>query len=204
MRNIFKRIFGSSGFEKQPLPQEYQLKIIFNQFSKEDLTNLPEKYILTSNHLNLIGSAFRNMNELGLAEKAYKDAIESAPENDEPYGNLMSLYILQGKYELCEDIYQQGMHNATKKSFIIFQDGRLAYIQDEFQHSLMAARCVLTDENFASEEAFILCIRSLLSLIKEEDNVEKNTIEAIEMWQLGISVFPESDELKKLGEYFQA
>lgn len=202
MKKIFTKLFGKDNSEKLPLPQEYQVRIVLNEFNKQQLLEIINKYVLKSNHLNLIGTAFRNLNEYSLAENAYKDAIKLLPEFDEPYGNLLLLYIYQQKYELCEDIYRQGMDNATKKSFIIYQDGRLAFIKGKFRQSLMAARSVLIDENMNNEPAIVMGIHSLLSLIKQQKNIEENFKEAVEMWKVGISIFPESQSLNELSKYF--
>lgn len=203
MKNILKKLFGSQDHQKFPMPEEYQVRITLNEFNKEQLLEIINKYILKSHHLNLIGIAFRNLNEFSLAEKAYKDAIELFPEYDEPYGNLLSLYIAQKKYDLCEDVYREGMNNASKKSFIIYQDGRLAFIKGNFEQSLMAARSILIDEKMNDEAAFVLGIHSLLSLINQHKDTEKNFNEAIKMWKMGLSVFPDSESLRQLSKYFE-
>lgn len=102
---FFNKLFGSQEVQKIPLPDEYQVRITANEFKKEQLIDIINKYIFRSHHLNLIGTAFRNLKEFNLAEKTYLDAIELSTKYDEPYGNLLSLYIAQEKYELCEDIY---------------------------------------------------------------------------------------------------
>ena len=203
MKEILANLFGKDNSEKIPFPEEYQMRIVLYEFNKQQLLEIINKYILKSYHLNLIGNAFRNLNEYSLAENAYKDAIKLTPEFDEPYGNLLSLYISQQKNELFEEVYRQGMHSATKKSFIIYQDGRLSFIRGNFKQSLMAAKCVLTDDFFQDEAAFILGLHSLLSLVKQGEDVENNFNEAIKMWEMGISIFPESQSLKELSEYFE-
>ncbi len=202
MKNFLKSIFGQKTHPKVPFPAEYQVKICL-EYNKGELLELYEKYILKAHHLNLIGIAFKKLNEYDLAEKAYIDAIELQPEYDEPYGNLLSLYINQGKYELCEDIYRKGMSDADKKSFIIYQDGRLAFIKGNFQQSLMAARSILIDEEMKDEPAFVLGIHSYLSLIKQQKDVERNYYEASKMWKKGISVFPDSQALIDLSKHFE-
>lgn len=202
MKKMFAKLFGNVNSEKLPLPEEYQVRIVLNDFNKQQLLEIINKYILKSHHLNLIGTAFRNLNEYSLAENAYKDAIKLSPEFDEPYGNLLSLYISQQNYESCEDVYRQGMNNATKKSFIIYQDGRLAFIKGNFEQSLSAARSILIDEQMNDEPAFILGIHSLLSMIKQQKNIEENFNEAVKMWEMGISIFPESQSLNELSKYF--
>jgi len=203
MKNIFKKLFSSKEYQKIPMPEEYQVRIILNEFKKEQLLEILNKYIFKSQHLNLIGTAFRNLNEFDLAEKSYKDAIELLPEYDEPYSNLLSLYIAHEKYDLCEDVYRQGMNNAIKKSFIVYQDGRLAFIKGKFEQSLSAARSILSAEVMNYEPAFILGIHSLLSLIKKQKDIEQNANEAFEMWKMGMIVFPESQSLIELSKYFE-
>ncbi len=188
---------------KTPLPDEYQVKIALNEFSRKQLIAISTKFILEAQHLDSIGNAFKNLNEYRLAEKAYIDAIELLPEFDKPYGNLLSLYIDQGKYELCEDIYHKGMTEADKKPYIIYQDGRLSFIQGNFRKSLMVARYILMDEGIEDEPAFVLAIHSLLSLIKQQKDVEKNYYEASKMWKAGISIFPDSPALIELTKHFE-
>lgn len=189
---------------KIPFPPENQVNFLIGKYNKDELLEIIDKYSLESHHLNLIGNAFRAINEFDLAEHAFFKSIELMPEYDEPYGNLISLYIIQEKYDQCEDVYLKGMKSATKKSFIIFQDGRLAFIKRNFDQSLMAARTVLMDENMDYEPAFILAIHSLLSLIKEGkgENIKNYCSEASETWQTGINKFPQSDDLKQLSKYF--
>lgn len=203
MKRFLEKVFGSHEVQKNPLPEEYQVRIALNEFRKEQLIDIINKYILKSHHLNLIGLAFRNLKEFDLAEKNYLEAIELSPEYDEPYGNLLSLYITQKKYELCENIYRKGMNNANKKSSIMYQDGRLAFVKGNFEQSLLAARSILIDENMNDEAAFVLAIHSLLSLIKQQKDTEKNFNEAVKMWEMGISIFSESQSLKELSKHFK-
>jgi tetratricopeptide (TPR) repeat protein len=203
MKRFLKKVFGSHEVQKNPLPEEYQVRIALNEFRKEQLIDIINKYILKSHHVNLIGLAFRNLKEFNLAEKNYLEAIELSPEYDEPYGNLLSLYITQKKYELCENIYRKGMNNANKKSSIMYQDGRLAFIKGNFEQSLLAARSILIDENMNDEAAFVLAVHSLLSLIKQQKDTEKNFNEAVKMWEMGISIFSESQSLKELSKHFK-
>lgn len=156
MKSFIKSIFVQKPRPKVPFPQENQVKIVLNEYNKDELLEILEKYILKANHLNLIGIAFRALKEYDLAEKVFLESIELLPEYDEPYGNLISIYIIQEKYELCESIYRKGMNNANKKSFIIYQDGRLAFIKGNFEQSLMAARSILIDEEMNDEAAFVL------------------------------------------------
>lgn len=188
---------------KVPFPPEDQVNFLSGKNNKEQLLEIMYKYMLEATHLNLIGNAFRALNEFDLAEHTFYKCIELSPEYDEPYGNLLSLYILQEKYELYEDVYTKGMKSATKKAFIIFQDGRLAFIRGNFEQSLMAAREVLIEEDFNDEPAFILAIHSLLSLIKAGNgDILSYCKEASETWQTGIEKFPQSDDLKHLSKYF--
>ncbi len=158
--------------------------------------------MLESHHLNLIGNTFRNLNEYILAEDAYTEEIKLLPKFDEPFGYLLSVYIAQQKLELFEDVYRQGMKSAAKKYFIIYQDGRLPFIRGNFKQSLMAAKCILADEQFKDEAAFILGLRSLLYLINQNDNEENNFTDATEMWEMATSIFPESLRLKEFSKYF--
>jgi tetratricopeptide (TPR) repeat protein len=191
--------------EKQPFPPEYQMKIFMNQFNREQLLDILNDYILQGNHYDLIGTSFRNLGEYDLSEKAYLRAIELSPELENPYANLLSLYILQDKYWLCDEIYHKGMRNVTNanaQSAIVFQDGRLQFAKGNYQLALSAARSVLNVEKFQHEGAFVLALHSLLSLIKQEEDVSDNCDEAIKLWTIGISIFSESEELKELSKYF--
>jgi tetratricopeptide (TPR) repeat protein len=190
--------------EKPPMPESYQAGLILNEYDKDQLLEIINKYHLNSHHWNLLGTAFRNLKEDSLsAENAYKEAIEKHPEYDEPYGNLLSLYIAQEKFDLFEHVFRQGMKNASKKSFIIYQDGRLAFMKGNFNQSLMAAMSILIDEEMKNEGAYVLGIHSLLSMLDIEKSAEKNFNEALKMWKMDISVFPDSESLIQLSIHFE-
>ena len=203
--SIWKIIRNVINHKKQSLPAEYQVDIVCNKFSKQQLIGLQNKYILQGNHYDLIGTAFRNMKEFDLSEKAYLKAIELFPEFENSYANLISLYILQRKYDLCDDIYGKASRNISdehKRSVVIYQDGRLQFAKGKYSTALMAARSVLTVENFQHEGAFVLAIHSLLSLIKEQVDVEHNYGEALKMWKFGLSIFTDSKDLNEFAKYF--
>jgi hypothetical protein len=74
MKEIFANQTGKNNSEKMPLPQDYQMKIVLNEFNTQQLLEIINKYALKSHHLNLIGNTFRNLNEYILAENAYTEA----------------------------------------------------------------------------------------------------------------------------------
>ena len=187
-----------TGKRKQPLPQEYQLEILLGKFNKKQLQKLQDNYTLQANHYDLIGTAFRNMEEYELSEKAYMQAIELSPGFEDPYANLLSLYIRQGKYEQCEAIYRKGMDNSSgSKSSIVFQDGRLHFIKGNYELALHAARSILNVERFQDEYAFVLAVKSMIALAKQGVDREENYTEAKKLCQFGLSIF-NSEQLREL------
>ena len=50
-------------FSKKSLPSEYQLRILANELTKHELQNLMKEYDLTATELNLVGDAFRTIND---------------------------------------------------------------------------------------------------------------------------------------------
>ncbi|MDR1198092.1 MAG: hypothetical protein LBK94_03640 [Prevotellaceae bacterium] len=205
--NFLKKLFGKSAAtreqKKKVLPVEYQIKMEMGEFSKSQLIKIQSDFILQAGHFNSIGTAFRRTEEYDLAEKAYLQAIELSPEYEDPYANLLSLYILLKKYEQCELIYRRGMnHSAGSKSSIVYQDGRLHYIKGNYKMAFSAAQSCLTVEKFQDEFSFELAIKSLLSLVKQEEEEEKNFEEAMKLWKFGMKIFPNSEQLKELSKYF--
>jgi len=91
-----------------------------NNYSKNELINILESYSLSATQANSVGNAFRHLDEFQLAEKYFLLSIELDPKYDEPYAHLISLYAQQGKFDLCESIFQQGNKNATKKTYNTF------------------------------------------------------------------------------------
>jgi tetratricopeptide (TPR) repeat protein len=204
MKKILDNLFGK-GKTKRSIPDELQIDIVLGKLDKAKLLNIQDRYILQGNHYDLVGTAFRNMGEYGLSEKAYLKAVELSPELENPYANLLSLYILQKKYDLCESIYNKGMHNITdphKQSAIVYQDGRLQFAKGDYSTSLSAAHSVLNVEKFQHEGAFVLAIHSLLSMIKQGIDRDENCEQAFELWKFGLSVFPDSEALNELSHFF--
>ncbi|MDR2970781.1 MAG: hypothetical protein LBU83_02455 [Bacteroidales bacterium] len=203
--NFFKRLFAENNEkqEKQPMPPEYQIKIVVGQFNKKQLLDIQDNYILQANHFDLIGTAFRNLEEYELAEKAYFKAIELKADYEDPYSNLMSLYILQKKYDHCEAIYRKGMDNSSdSKSSIVYQDGRLMFVKGNYEMAFRAAQSVLNVEQLEHEGAFVLAIHALLSLIGEGKETESTISQAVQLWKVGVSKFPKSQPLKELAHFF--
>jgi tetratricopeptide (TPR) repeat protein len=189
--------------DKTPLPVEMQIKIRTGRLSKYELINIRENFQLDAEQLNLLGNAFRQIVEYGLAEKAYLTALELSPEYENPYANLLSLYILQEKYGLCEEIYLKGMRlSSGRQSVIVYQDGRLHYIKGDYNMAFKAAQSCLTVEKFQDEPSFELAVKALLALVKQGKDTEKNHERARELWKMGINIFPDSERMKELSKYF--
>jgi Flp pilus assembly protein TadD len=93
---------------KEPFPEEYQMQLVMNQYQPKELEEMQEKYILKANHWNLFGNSFRYYEKYEEAENAYLQSVELDPNNEEPYGNLLSLYIQTDNYENYENVYQKG------------------------------------------------------------------------------------------------
>ncbi len=188
----------------KPLPTEVEIKIAIYKYDKNELLNIVEEYTLTATQLNTMGNAFRNFDEFELAEKYFLQSIELAPEYDEPYAHLISLYAKQNKFDLCEAIYQKGSKNATKKTYIMYHDGRVSFLKGDYHGSLMAGRCILIDEKWHYEDAIVLVIKSLLMLIKsnQSENLENDFHEAYLAWKTGLTLFPNSEELLQLSKTF--
>jgi tetratricopeptide (TPR) repeat protein len=206
--NIIKKLFAkkenaSQEQNKKLLPVEYQLKMELGEFSKGQLIEIQKDYILQAEHFNSIGTAFRRLEEYDLAEENYLHAIELSPEYEDPYANLLSLYILLEKYDQYEMIYHKGMANSSgSKSSIVYQDGRLHFIKGNYHKALMAARSCLTVEQFQDELSFVLAIKSLLALVKQGEEVEENNKEAKSLFEFGMKIFPDSALLKELSNRF--
>lgn len=190
--------------QPKPLPIEIEIKILMNAFDKSELLKITDEFALTSFQFNSVGTAFRQLGELTLAEKYFLMSIEINPKYDEPYAHLISLYAEQNKFDLCETIYQQGSKNATKKTYIMYHDGRVSFLKGNYQGSLMAGRCILIDEEWRDEKAIVLVIKSLLMLIKnnQSKDIESDFQEARLAWKKGLTIFPDSDELLQLSRIF--
>jgi hypothetical protein len=65
-------------FRRKRLPTDYQVRIVTNQFKRDELQNLMREHDLTATELNLVGNAFRTMDELELAERTFKKSISKA------------------------------------------------------------------------------------------------------------------------------
>ena len=171
---------------------------------KDQLLNMLDDHTLSAMELNSVGNAFRNLDEYELAEKAFLKSIELNPSYDAPYAHLISLYAKLNKFDLCEEIYQKGSKNATKKTYIMYHDGRLRFLQEDYKGSLMAGRCILIDDQWQNEEAIGMVIESLLMLIKnkQSENPAIDLQEAYEAWKRGLILFPNSQELLRYSKMF--
>ncbi|MEK6782616.1 MAG: hypothetical protein AABY93_12980 [Bacteroidota bacterium] len=190
--------------EMKSLPIGEEIKIATYGCTKEELVHALDSYRLTPTQLNSIGNAFRNLDELELAEKAFLKSIDLAPGYDEPYAHLISLYGKLNRFDLCEAIYQKGSKLATKKTYIMYHDGRLKFLKGDYNGSLVAGRCILIDEQWRDENAIVLVIKSLLMLIKtnQSENSDNDLQEAKLAWKRGLTLFPGSQELLELSKAF--
>src|SRR5688500_10275072 len=101
-------------FRRKDLPAEYQVRIVTNEFTKDELQDLIGQYDLTATELNLFGNAFRTMDELTLAELTFKKSIATDKGYDEPYGNLLSLYCLQKRNDEGRAVLDEALKHARK------------------------------------------------------------------------------------------
>lgn len=188
--------------DKIDLPIDTQIKIALNTFTSEQLNEIKEKYILNEYHSNIIGLSYRKLGNYEMAEQLYLNAIKLKPDYEEPYGNLMSLYITLEKWDMYEDIYNKGIINAPSNSFIIYQDGRYQFFIGNYEMAYKAALSVLNQENKQNESAFILGLKSLLKL-SNTNNIEdkgKYLAEARLLLEKALTIFPKSIELIKIKE----
>ena len=189
---------------KKRLPPEYQVRIV-TEFKKKELQNLMENYELTATELNLVGTAFRNLDEPGLTEAALKESISKDPCYDEPYGNLISLYCSQERYDQCRSVLDDALRNARKDSYVWYHYGRMSAISGDYDSAVEAAYAALKGENYEFEAAYELGVHAIFSRIKHQKskNPEKDLEDAHNLLKVGLSKFPESAELKELSKFFE-
>lgn len=192
-------------FRKKRLPSEYQVRIVTNQFTRDELQNLMAEYDLTATELNLVGNAFRTMDELELAERTFKKSISEAGSYDEPYGNLLSLYCLQKRYDEGRALLDDALKHAQKHSFIWYHFGRMCALSDDFDSAVAAAYAALEGENYEFEAAYELGVRALFARIgqKKSPNPDKDLEDAHKLLTVGLNKFPDSAALKELAEVFE-
>ena len=192
-------------FRKKRLPSEYQVQIVTNQLTKDELQDLMREYDLTATELNLVGNAFRTMDELELSEHTFKKSISKDKRYDEPYGNLLSLYSLQKRYEEGGALLDDALKHARKHSFVLYHFGRMSALSGDFDSAVNAAYAALDGENYEFEAAYELGVRALLTRIgqKKSDNPENDLEEAHKLLRVGLNRFPDSAELKELAEVFE-
>ncbi len=208
---FFSKIFDKpekpEKMDKKPMPEAYQVQILMNQFSVEQLKKLTQDYTLLAHHWNLIANSYKQFQEYDLAEKAYLKAIELDKTNEDHYGNLLALYIKTDNYTNYENIYSAGMANANPRSYIVLKDGMYHYKQKNYDMAHSAALSVLTAKQMQDENAFILAVTSLFSWALEIENKEEvyeKFMEGIEMLRLGLIVFPNSEHLNSIkSEYLE-
>jgi tetratricopeptide (TPR) repeat protein len=135
-------------FRKKGLPWEYQVRIVTNQFTKDELQNLMREHDLTATELNLVANAFRTMDELDLAERTFKESISKEPGYDEAYGNLLSLYCLQERYDEGRALLDDALKHARKHSFVWYHFGRMCALSGDLDSALNAAYLALQGENY--------------------------------------------------------
>lgn len=191
-----------SHFEKLDLPIDTQIKIALNAFSSEQLNDIKDRYKLNEYHWNIIGLSYRKIGNYEMAEQSYLNAIELKPAYEEPYGNLMSLYIQLENWESYKEIYKKGIQNASSNSFLIYQDGRYQYYIGNFEMSYNAALSVLEQEKKPNESAFVLGIKSLLQLAQTRKIEDKGKYfaEASLLLDRAIYLIPNSIDLIKIKE----
>jgi tetratricopeptide (TPR) repeat protein len=188
----------------QTLPSTLEVKLAMAQCNRDELLTIANQYDLSQYQSNSLGNAFRSINELDLAERYFLKSIALDPSYDEPYGNLISLYAQQGKFDACNEIYKLGSRNAAKKTFIMYQDGRVHFLQGDYQTSLFAGRCILIDDKWQNEDAIAMVIKSILMLIRagQSENIDADFEEAETACKRGLLLFPDSEQLKQLSGYF--
>ena len=192
-------------FRKKRLPSEYQVRIVTNQLTKDELQNLMREYELTATELNLVGNAFRTMDEFELAERTLKKSISKDTGYDEPYGNLLSLYCLQNRYDEGRALLDDALKHARKHSFVWYHFGRMCALSGDYDSAVDAAYAALDGEHYEFEAAYALGVRTLFARIgqKKREDAEKDLEDAHNLLTVGLNRFPDSAELKKLAEVFE-
>lgn len=187
------------------MPPRYQVMIATNQFKREELQSLTESYELTATELNLVGNAFRNLGELGLAEAILRESISRDKGYDEPYGNLISLYCFQKRYDQCRAVFDDALRNARNDSFVWYHYGRMSAISGDYDGAVDAAYAALKSANHEFEAAYELGVHAIFTRIKngKSKNPNKDIEDAYELLQVGLSKFPDSEELKELSQFFE-
>ena len=213
-KNLFGNVFDSENVNqneqssknennvKAKFPEELQLQIVLNMLSVAELLEITKKYELKAHHWNLIANSYKQFQEYYLAEKAYLQAIELDPTNEEPYGNLMALYLTTNNYSNYENLYSAGMANANPRSYIVLKDGLYQYKHKKnYDMAHSAALSVLTAKKMQDEDAFILAVSALFSWGLECENQNEGYdkfMEGIEMLRRGLIVFPNSEHLNTI------
>jgi tetratricopeptide (TPR) repeat protein len=192
-------------FRKKRLPPEYQVQIVTCQLTSDELQNLMREYDLTATELNLVGNAFRTMDELELAERAFKRSISKDKGYDEPYGNLLSLYCLQTRYDEGRALLDDALKHAQKHSFVWYHFGRMCVLSGDFDTAVAAAYAALEGEDYEFEAAYELGVRALFARIgqKKSENPDKDLKDAHNLIAVGLDKFPDSAELKELAQVFE-
>jgi tetratricopeptide (TPR) repeat protein len=190
---------------QQRLPADYQIRIVTNEFSKDELLELMRAYELTATELNLVGNAFRQLDEHDHAEHAFRQSIASAPNYDEAYGNLLSLYTLQERYDDGRALAADALAHAEKHGFIWFHYGRMCALAGDLDNAIDAAYAALNAEDYEFEAAYELGVRALLERIgsKRSKDPESDVQDAWKLLTVGLQKFPDSAALQELAEVFE-
>jgi len=192
--------------KKKSLPFDLQLDIQSGKFDTKQVLKIISGYDLSSHELNIIGIGFKNKKEFGLTEKYFIKSLKKDKSNSDAYGNLISLYCEQKKYNLCEKTYLSGIKNAGRgREFIYYHQARALFNQKKYNEALKVG--LLGIEEKDDELTYILCIKALMNIAKIFQQANKNElakdplIMASSLSQIAIKAFPESKEIKELYKF---
>ncbi len=189
---------------KKGLPIDLQIKMLSGDFDTKKVKEIISGYDLSEEELNIIANGFRLKKEFDLAEKYYQDALKKNKGDGDVYGNLISLYCEQEKYDLCGKTFKLGVKMAWQgREFIYFHQARAWFNQKKYDFAVSTAILGIEKEE-KYEPLFILCIKSWI-IMGAESHKQNKSEEAKDtfalagkMAHIAHSIFPESEEVSEL------
>lgn len=148
MLNFFKG-FRKKNYKKG-LPLDIQVKINAGDFDTEKIKKIISEYDLSAEELNIIAVGFRLKKEFDFAEKYFKDSLKKNKAEGDVYGNLISLYCEQERYDLCEKIFKLGLKMARRgREFVYYHQARAWFNQKKYDLAVSTAMSgIEKEENY--------------------------------------------------------
>lgn len=190
---------------KADLPKELKDKIGANKLNLHQLEEVIANYSLSFYDFNLIGMSLHAQNQQLHAEQAYTYSILLNSRYDAPYGNLINLYVEQGNFKACKDLFVKAMNELDDSSYVLYQYGRAEFVQKHFDNAFSLAMQALRLAGFTHEPAALLAIQALLFRVKEQksQHPQNDMKEAYMIWRAALAEFPDSEPLNSYSSVFQ-